>query len=103
MAFSKEPDSYVKTAWSDLQGAWATLRESIVAAHPFPESDAMLFHVDEGMSWESVRNLESMRKVLLLIGNIAAQANVPAEVAENVELVREHLQEVLVALKQGKA
>lgn len=82
MTFYKEPKHYEKTVVSDLQGAWGNLREAVVDARPFPESERLLFHIDEGMSWESVRNLDSMRKTLLLIQNIAAQSKVPDEVAE---------------------
>ena len=62
MAFHTEPPHYMKTVLSDLQGAWENLRDAVVHAHPFPESDRLLFHIDEGMSWESVRNLENMKK-----------------------------------------
>lgn len=61
MPFYKEPKGYAKTALSDLQGAWGNLRELIVVNAPFPEWKILLFHVDEAMSWESVRNLERMR------------------------------------------
>jgi len=49
-------------AWSDLQGAWETLRAAIVDARPFPDWQRLLFHVDEGMSWDSVNDLNGMRK-----------------------------------------
>jgi len=55
------------------------------------------------MSWESVRNLEQMRKTLLLIQNIAAQSEVPDEVTEWIQIVREDLDEVFIAIEEGKA
>jgi len=73
MTFYEEPTSYYKTALSDLQGAWQNLRETVVDAWPFPECDRLLVHIDEGMSWESVRNLDNMQKTLLLVHNIAAK------------------------------
>jgi len=91
MAFHTEPPYYMKTALSDLQGAWENLRDAVVQTHPFPESDRLLFHIDEGMSWENVRNLENMRKALLLIRNMAAQSEVPDDVSEGVENVPSHL------------
>jgi hypothetical protein len=103
MAFYTEPTGYEKTALSDLQGAWGNLRKEVVEASPFPEWERILFHIDEAMSWESVRNLEQMRNTLLLIQNIAAQSEVPDEVAEWVQIVREDLDEVFIAIEEGKA
>jgi hypothetical protein len=68
---------YEKTALSDLKGAWGNLRNEVVEAGPFPDWESILFHIDEAMSWESVRNLEQMRNTLLVIHNIAAQSEVP--------------------------
>jgi hypothetical protein len=102
MTFYEEPSYYEKTAISDLQGAWENLRGAVVEAHPFPEWERLLFHIDEGMSWESVRNLESMRKALLLVQNIAAQSGVPDEVAEWIGAVRRDLNKVLAAIADGE-
>jgi hypothetical protein len=102
MAFYTEPTHYEKTALSDLQGAWENLRDAVVAAGPFPDWDRLLFHIDEGMSWESVRNLEQMRKALLLTQNIAAQASVPAVISEWIGIVRENLEEVFAAIAKGE-
>ena len=63
MPFDEEPSGYTKTVLSDLQGAWQNLRDAVVEAHPFPESQRLIFHIDEGMNWENVRNLEKMQKV----------------------------------------
>ena len=57
MAFEKEPGSYEKTVLSDLQGAWQNLRDEVVEEAGFPNWERVLFHIDEAMSWESVRNL----------------------------------------------
>jgi len=43
MVFDTEPTKYVKTALSDLQGAWMNLRESVVENFGFPELERMLF------------------------------------------------------------
>ena len=103
MSFCREPDGYTKTAWSDCQGAWHNLREAVVGAHPFAESHRLLFHIDEGMSWESVRNSDLMRKALTLVENIAKKAQVPEDVAENTVYVRESFQELLEAIEHGDA
>lgn len=102
MTFYQEPTGYGKTALSDLQGAWQNLRESVVDAWPFPECDRLLVHIDEGMGLESVRNLESMKKTLLLIHNIAAKPDVPEEIREWVKVVRQDLDEVFIALEEGE-
>lgn len=102
MAFFEEPSQHLKTALSDLQGTWENLREAVVLAHPFPDADRLLFHIDEAMSWESVRNLRYMEKILLVVQNIAAQSRAPAEVSEWVKAVRENFDEVLVAIDKGE-
>lgn len=102
MPFYKEPPGYNKTALSDLQGAWSLLREVVSDAHPFPESHRLLFHIDEGMSWENVRDLGSMRNTLLLIRNIAINANAPDGVLMQIEAVSEDLDEVFAAIAEGE-
>lgn len=102
MAFMTEPTAYHKTALSDLQGAWQVLREVVVEHPPFPEQARLLFHVDEGMSWENVRDLRNMEKVLLLIRNIVAQSEVSQELSDRTDLVRGALEEVLSALADGE-
>jgi hypothetical protein len=102
MSFYKEQSGYIKTALSDLQGAWQILRKSVVEAHPFPESHRLLFHIDEGMSWENVRQLDNMRNILLLIRNISAKAKVPDEISQNIEIVAEDLEEVFTAIEKGE-
>ncbi len=63
----------------------------------------MLFHIDEAMSWESVRNLKEMKSTLLLVQNIIAQTESPEEVIEWVNDVRESLEETFEAIAEGKA
>jgi len=76
--------------------------QEVARTGPFPESDRLLFHIHEAMSWESVRNLEHMGKVLLVIQNIVTQAKVPEGVMEWVRMVREEYEEVIEALKEGE-
>ena len=102
MGFPTEPTSYEKTALSDLQGAWIGLSEAVVNDFGFPDSDKLLFHIDEAMSWESVRNLERMKSTLLLVQNIISQSDVPEEIKECLGDVREGMNEVFSALKEGE-
>jgi len=102
MTFYEEPSHYQKTALSDLQGSWGILREMVVKHRPFPEWNRLLFHIDEGMSWESVRNLENMQKALLLTQNITAQSGVPDEIKEWVERVTKNLDNVFEAMEKGE-
>jgi hypothetical protein len=84
MPFIQVPTGYEKTILSDLQGAWSLLRDSVVDAAGFEGWDRALFDIDEAMSWESVRNLERMPPLLLLIRNICIQGKAPQEVLEHV-------------------
>ena len=103
MAFFTEPTGYEKTVISDLQGSWINLRDTVVDNLGFPDSNRLLFHIDEAMSWESVRNLNIMKTTFVLIQNIATQANVPEEVMECIAEVRENLDEVEIAIVEGSA
>jgi len=103
MGFGTESTGYEKTALSELQGAWTNLRDEVVEKFGFPNSDKLLFHIDEAMSWESVRDLRKMKSTLLLIQNITAQTEAPDEVKEWVHSVRESLAEALLAIKEGEA
>jgi hypothetical protein len=95
MAFSTESTGYEKTILSDLQGAWSLLRDSVANTGGFDGWDRVFFHIDEAMSWESVRNLDRMPPLLLIIRNLCSQGGAPAEVMENIEDVHDVLQEVL--------
>ena len=95
MPFTQEPTGYEKTILSDLQGAWSLLRESIADAAGFEGWDRAIFHINEAMSWETVRNLKRMPPLLLIIRNICKQGKAPEEVFENIRELDEVLKEVL--------
>ncbi len=95
MAFLTEHTGYEKTILSDLQGAWTVLRGSVVDTKGFDGWDRVLFHIDEAMSWETVRNLDQMPPLLLIIRNLCSQGKAPREVMENIEDVNDILKEVL--------
>jgi hypothetical protein len=95
MSFVQESTGYEKTILSDLQGAWGLLRSSVVDAAGFEGWDRAIFHIDEAMSWETVRNLRGMPPLLLIIRNICIQGKAPDEVLENLRDVDEVLKEVL--------
>ena len=82
MTFFTEPDYYEKTILSDLQGAWGNLRDGVVEHAGFPNWERLLFHIDEAMSWETVRHLERMEPLLLLIRNLATQGEAPEEISD---------------------
>ena len=102
MTFSTESHGYQKTALSDLQGAWTNLRSMLVDADGIEIRDRLLFHVDEAMSWECVRDLEQMHTMTTLIRNIALQSEAPPEVLECIEEVFEALLEVFAAVAEGE-
>lgn len=95
MAFPTEPTGDEKTILSDLQGAWGVLRESVVNSAGFEGWDRALFHIDEAMSWETVRNLRLMPPLLLIIRNLCLQGKAPDEVILNIDNVNEILTEAL--------
>ena len=102
MAFDNEPSEYEKTVLSDLQGAWQNLRDTVVEHTGFTGWERALLHIDEGMSWESVRNLRYMSKCLLLVRNMLIQGETPDEVALWVEEVNRVMDETLQALGDGE-
>ncbi|MBW1641736.1 MAG: hypothetical protein JRI53_07355 [Deltaproteobacteria bacterium] len=102
MNFYKEPTGYFKTALSELQGAWEMLREAVVEEFGFQNSDKLLFHIDEAMSWESVRNLNLMEPLILLIHNIAKQSDASKSITECIDDVRNSFDAVIEAMKEGK-
>lgn len=95
MSFTEESSGYEKTILSDLQGAWTLLRDSVVQRAGFEGWDRVMFHIDEAMSWESVRNLKRMPPLLLIIRNLCTQGKAPEEVLENIRELDEILKEVL--------
>jgi hypothetical protein len=95
MAFPTESSGYEKTILSDLQGAWILLRESVAETDGFDGWHRALFHIDEAMSWESVRNLDRMPPLLLIIRNLCLQGGAPKQVMDNIEGVHHILHEVL--------
>jgi len=95
LAFPTEPTGYEKTILSDLQGAWIVLRESVANSARFEGFDRVLFHIDEAMSWETVRNLRLMPPLLLIIRNLCLQGKAPDEVIQNIDDVNEVLTEAL--------
>ncbi len=93
MTFIAEPTGYERTAISDLQGSWGNLRDAVVENCGFRDSDKLLFHIDEAMSWESVRNLKIMKSSFILVQNIAMQTEAPEEVVEWIDDIRESFYE----------
>ena len=102
MSFYKEPTHYEKTIISDLQGAWEVFRDEVIKEHASKDCSQLLFHINEAMSWESVRNLDHMKNTFVLIQSIAQQINVSDEIMELIEDVKDVLYEVLNEIQHGK-
>jgi hypothetical protein len=102
MEFPTEPSGYQRGILSDLQGAWAVLRDSIIESTGFDGVDRALLHIDEANSWEVVRRLEHMPPLLLLVRNICTQGNAPDEVLQNLEILSELMDEVQADIHSGK-
>ncbi|MBF0470568.1 MAG: hypothetical protein HQL48_04260 [Gammaproteobacteria bacterium] len=101
MTFFTEPTGYERGLLSDLQGAWMVFRDTVVKHNGFPQSDKVLFHIDEAMSWEAVRDLDRMQKALLLIQNLSLHG-APDSVQEELTAVRELMDETLQAIRDGE-
>jgi hypothetical protein len=84
-----------------LQGAWQNLREAVVDNAGFEDWDRILFHVDEAMSWESVRDIDRVQSTLTVIRNIAAQTDIPDEPAHWIQEVSSILDKVLEKIRNG--
>jgi hypothetical protein len=102
MTFYQEPTHYEKTILSDLQGAWEVLRDEVIKEHANKDCSRLLLHINEAMSWESVRNLNYMKNTFVLIQSIAQQINVSDEIIELIEDVRDVLYETLSEIEHGK-
>lgn len=89
MGFVTESRGYEKTIISDLQGAWESLRHSVVDSGGFAGRERVLFHIDEAMSWETVRHLERMPPLLLIVRNLVARGGAPEEVIDDLEVLDE--------------
>jgi hypothetical protein len=53
------------------------LREAVITHAGFEGWERTLFHIDEAMSWETVRHLERMEPLVVLIRNLVVQGNAP--------------------------
>ncbi|MBI9089882.1 MAG: hypothetical protein JEZ12_11755 [Desulfobacterium sp.] len=95
MRFDTEPTGYEKTILSDLQGAWYIFRQTVVDSAGFQGWKKVLFHTDEAMSWETVRNLKLMPPLVLIIRNLCSQGNAPEEVLLALNAIHELLEETL--------
>ena len=102
MGFDTEPTGYEKTILSDPQGAWQCLRGEVAGNPGFVGWERALFHIDQAMSWESVRNLRQMQRSLLLVRNVLQQADVPDGITEYLEAVNALMDETLKALARGE-
>ena len=95
ISFYQEPSHYEKSIFSDLQGAWEVLKDEAIKEHESKDCSRLLFHINEAMSWESVRDLNQMRNTLVLVQSIAQQTNVSDEIMVLIEDVRKILHDVL--------
>ena len=95
MVFQTTKAGYEKTILSDLQGAWDNFRQSVVDSGGFEDVDKVLFHIDEAMSWEVVRDLKLMPPLMLSIRNLCAQGKATEEVLMWLKEVNDTLIEAL--------
>ena len=68
----------------------------------FPGSDKIIFHIDEAISWECVRDLNQMYPLINLIHNLANQNEAPESIIESIIEVRRNFEEVRTAFIKGE-
>ena len=68
----------------------------------FPGSDKIIFHIDEAMSWECVRDLNRMYPLINLIHNLANQHEAPESIIECIIEVRRNFEEARTAFIKGE-
>src|SRR5512144_872566 len=95
MGFTAERTGYQKTILSDLQGVWEVFRQSVVDSGSFENCDRVLFQTDEAMSWETVRNLNRMLALILIIRNLCMQGGASHEIMSHLEEITNILEETL--------
>ena len=76
--------------------------EVIAENFGFPGSDKIIFHIDEAMSWECVRDLNRMYPLINLIHNIANQHEAPGSIIEAITEVRRNFKKVRTAFIKGE-
>jgi hypothetical protein len=76
-------------------GSLAGICESVVDSGGFENWDRVLFHTDEAMSWETVRNLNRMPPLVLIIRNLCIQGGASSEIMLNLEEITNILEETL--------
>jgi hypothetical protein len=95
MSFTTEPTGYQKTILSDLQGAWMAFRQSLIDSGGFKNFDRVLYHTDEAMNWETVRNLNRMPPLILIIRNLSIQGGASDEIMFSLDEIADVLEETL--------
>ena len=68
------------------------LRDEVIKEHSGKDCSQLLFHINEAMSWESVRNLKHMKNTFVLVQSIAQQINVSEEIIELIENCKRYLE-----------
>ena len=95
MNFQTTPTGYEKTILSDLQGAWSIFRETVANSGGFKGAAMVLFHTDEAMSWEVVRDLKLMPPLILIIRNLCNQGKAPQDTLQHLNMINEILEKTL--------
>lgn len=95
MSFYTEQSGYEKTSLSELQGAWDNFKCNLLTLHPFDESNRLLFHTYEAISWEIVRDLLKMKDLYLLIRNIASKSEMAESFKEDLDAIKDCLDDAI--------
>jgi hypothetical protein len=61
---------YYKSFLNDLQRTWLAFRQAVIKLPASDFKTCLLFHVDEGMRWEHVQDLDAMGHNIVLLENL---------------------------------
>ncbi len=99
--FNTTPQYYKKTILSDLQGSWEWLKDEVIKEYG-NDCGELIFHINEAMSWESIRDLNQMQNTLVLIRNLLQEKGNKGEVFDIIEDISEELAEIFSMIKNGE-
>lgn len=88
--------------YSELESAWLCLEEAIFDLPDSKNKFQLLHLIDQGMSWESVRNVEKMREAITHLYNIIRLDISDPEVHYWINAVRRFFYDIIARLKKGE-
>ena len=102
MRYDIESTTYLESILSDLKITLSCLRDTIFKLPVSNIRDRLLFHINEAMNLDSVRDLPRIQYAFLSIKNIVQQENMTGELLDFIDDIYVLLDEVFEAVHAGK-